>query len=138
MPAKDIFHDKAKNALIKDGWTIIKDPYTLDWGKDTLYVDLAAERMVAAVKDNQQIAVEIKSFVGRSVTADLEQALGQFVLYYLVMQIQDSERVLFLAVPDDIFYSLFEGEKGKILLSDKRLKVLGFSTETEEIIGWKN
>jgi hypothetical protein len=138
MLAKDIFHDKVRNALIKDGWTITKDPYTLSWGSETLYVDLAAERVIAAEKGNAKIAVEIKSFVGRSVTADLEKALGQFLLYYLLMQRQDSERVLYLAVPDDIFYELFEGEKGEILLSDNRLKVLGFSTEEEEIIGWKS
>ncbi|MBA4182514.1 MAG: fatty-acid synthase, partial [Acidobacteria bacterium] len=26
MPAKDIYHDTVKNALIKDGWTITHDP----------------------------------------------------------------------------------------------------------------
>lgn len=26
MPAKDIFHDCVKHALIKDGWTITHDP----------------------------------------------------------------------------------------------------------------
>jgi hypothetical protein len=25
MPAKDIYHDAVKNALIKDGWTITAD-----------------------------------------------------------------------------------------------------------------
>lgn len=29
MSAKDIFHDKVKNALIKDGWKITDDPYSL-------------------------------------------------------------------------------------------------------------
>jgi XisH protein len=28
MPAKDIYHDAVKNALIKDGWTITADPNT--------------------------------------------------------------------------------------------------------------
>jgi XisH protein len=26
MPAKDIYHDRCKNALIKEGWTIIANP----------------------------------------------------------------------------------------------------------------
>ena len=26
MPAKDMFHDSAKTALLKDGWTITHDP----------------------------------------------------------------------------------------------------------------
>ncbi|MFN7462557.1 MAG: element excision factor XisH family protein, partial [Pseudanabaena sp.] len=27
MPAKDVYHDAVKNALIKDGWVITADPY---------------------------------------------------------------------------------------------------------------
>jgi hypothetical protein len=29
MPAKDIYHEEVKNALIKDGWTITDDPYII-------------------------------------------------------------------------------------------------------------
>ncbi len=29
MPAKDIYHDVVKQALIKDGWTITDDPLRL-------------------------------------------------------------------------------------------------------------
>jgi XisH protein len=137
MSAKDIFHDKVRHALEKDGWTITDDPYRLKWELTTLYVDLAAERAIAAEKDNQKIAVEVKSFIGKSETADLEQAIGQYFLYRWIMDIQDPARILFLAVPETIYRQLFEGVKGEILLSDGRLKVVGYSTENEEIIGWK-
>lgn len=137
MPAKDLFHDSVRNALEKDGWTITADPYTLSWGKESLFVDLAAERFIAAEKENEKIAVEIKSFVGRSQTAELEKALGQFSLYYSVMKRTDAERILYLAVPDTVFGDLFEGEKGEIVMSDERLKVFCFSAESEEILKWK-
>jgi len=137
MPAKDLFHDKVRNALEKDGWTITADPYTLVWGKESLFVDLAAERFIAAEKENEKIAVEIKSFIGRSQTAELEQALGQFSLYYAVMTRTDATRKLYLAVPNTVFDELFEGEKGEIVMSDKRLRVFCFSTENEEILKWK-
>ena len=107
------------------------------WGKESLFVDLAAERFIAAEKENEKIAVEIKSFVGRSQTAELEKALGQFSLYYAVMRRTDAERKLYLAVPDTVFTDLFEGEKGEIVMSDERLKVLCFSIENEEILQWK-
>lgn len=29
MPARDIYHNTVKNALIKDGWTITHDPLRL-------------------------------------------------------------------------------------------------------------
>lgn len=137
MPAKDLFHDTVRNALEKDGWTITADPYTLVWGKESLFVDLAAERFIAAEKENRKIAVEIKSFVGRSQTAELEKALGQFSLYYSVMKRAQTDRKLYLAVPDTVFHELFEGEKGEIVMSDERLSVFCFSVETEEILVWK-
>jgi hypothetical protein len=56
MPAKDIFHNAVKNALIKDGWTITHDPLRLTWGGKDMYVDLGAERLLAAEKAGQQIA----------------------------------------------------------------------------------
>ena len=36
MPRKDTFHNVVKNALIKDGWTITHDPYTLEFNRETL------------------------------------------------------------------------------------------------------
>jgi hypothetical protein len=69
MPAPDIFHDQVKNALVKDGWTITDDPLTIQWGRKKLYVDLGAERLLAAAKSGRKIAVEIKSFI--TPTSDL-------------------------------------------------------------------
>ena len=48
MPAHDLYHDAVKNALIKDGWTITHDPFRMEWGKRDMYVDLGAERLLAA------------------------------------------------------------------------------------------
>ena len=39
MPAKDIFHDTVKNALIKEGWIITDDPLYLDYGRVDMYND---------------------------------------------------------------------------------------------------
>jgi len=61
MPAKDIYHDSVKNALIKDGWTITHDPLMLRWGKKDMFIDLGAEFILAAEKSDRKIAVEIKS-----------------------------------------------------------------------------
>jgi hypothetical protein len=72
MPAADVYHNVVKNALIKDGWTITHDPYTLTFGQRNVFVDLGAERLVAAEKGQEKIAVEIKSFLGTSDVRDLE------------------------------------------------------------------
>jgi hypothetical protein len=83
MPAKDIYHDTVKNALIKEGWTITDDPLILKWGSKTLLIDLGAEKLIAAEKDNKKIAVEIKSFVGASQVNDLEKALVS--IFYIMI-----------------------------------------------------
>jgi XisH protein len=82
MPARDIYHDAVKNALIKDGWTITHDPFVLRWGTIDVYIDLGAEQLLAAERQGLKIAVEVKSFVGRSDVDDLEKALGQYILYH--------------------------------------------------------
>ena len=64
MPSKDIYHDVVCNGLIKEGWTITHDPLFLRYGKKDMYVDLGAERLIAAQKAKDVIAVEVKSFVG--------------------------------------------------------------------------
>ncbi len=66
MSAKDIFHDAVKSALQKDGWTITNDPLYLKLGDDQLRVDLAAERLIAAEREQEKIAVEVKSFLAPS------------------------------------------------------------------------
>ena len=72
MAARDIIHEPVKNALIKDGWTITDDPLALTYEDATVFVDLGAERIIGAERDGEKIAVEIKSFVGRSAIHDLE------------------------------------------------------------------
>ncbi|MEN8216447.1 MAG: element excision factor XisH family protein [Pseudomonadota bacterium] len=37
MPAKDIIHNPVKNALIKEGWKITHDPYTIRYEEVTAY-----------------------------------------------------------------------------------------------------
>ncbi|MCU0240151.1 MAG: XisH family protein [Pyrinomonadaceae bacterium] len=136
MPAKDIYHDTVKNALIKDGWTITHDPLKLQLGKRKFFVDLGAEKLIAAVKDSQEIAVEIKSFISNSEMNDLENALGQYVLYENVMRVVEPNRVLFLAVADNVFENIFEDVIGQLLLENEGLKVCVFNPETEEIVKW--
>lgn len=89
MPAKDIYHNNVENALIKEGWTITDDPLVLKWGRKDLFVDLGAERLLPAERDQQQIAVEVRSFTGPSDMVELERAIGQ---YYTVNYVLTSCR----------------------------------------------
>jgi len=94
MPRKGTYHDIVKDALERDGWTITHDPLTLSFGAENLYIDLGAQTPIGAEKGDQKIAVEIKSFLHPSKTADLEQELGQFRLYRFLLQREEPERQL--------------------------------------------
>ena len=138
MPAKDIYHDTVKNALVKDGWTITDDPLKLTIGSRLLYVDLGAEKLIAAQKDNQKIAVEIKSFLSPSPINDLEGALGQYILYQNILKSTDTERVLYLAIREEVYNDLFAEPIGQLLLNNQRIKLITFNPDIQELVGWIN
>ena len=100
MSARDIFHQTVKTALQKDGWTIMADPLRLEVGGIDVSIDLAAERLIAAEREGQSIAVEVKSFLeGTSAISTFHTALGQFLNYRAVLRIDSPERELYLAIP---------------------------------------
>jgi len=136
MPARDIYHDTVKKALMNDGWTITDDPLTLQWGTKTVYVDLGAENLLAAEKSNRKIAVEIKSFIGKSETSDLQQALGQYVLYRNILEELEPERTLFLAIPKGTFREVFNEAIGRLVTEKNFLKLMVFDTRKEVIDKW--
>ncbi len=136
MPAKDIYHNQVKNALIKDGWTITDDPLILSIGKKDLFVDLGAKKLIAAEKDNQKIVVEIKSFIGNSQVNDLENALGQYILYQEVLIDKKDSRVLYLAIKKSTYLEIFEEPIGKILLKRRILNLIVFNEKKEVILQW--
>ena len=136
MPARDKCHDAVRNALIKDGWTITHDPSRLVWGKRDMYVDLGAKRLLGAVKGEQEIAVEIKSFLGASEIADLEKAIGQFSLYRTVMEEVEPGRGLYLAVPQKVMDSLFSDDLGRLVLRGNLVRLISFDPSEEEIVQW--
>ncbi|NES86570.1 MAG: hypothetical protein F6K10_37350 [Moorea sp. SIO2B7] len=70
MSAQDLFHNIVKTALQNEGWTITHEPYHLELGFTDLYIDLGAERLLAAIKNQEKIAVEIKSFLAISTISE--------------------------------------------------------------------
>jgi len=136
MPAKDIYHDSCKNALVKDDWIITHDPLRIQWGTRDMYIDLGAEQLMAAERGGRKIAVEVKSFVGSSEIEDLKLALGQYVLYRNVLGQIESDRDLYLAIRRPIFRELFEELIGQLLIENEKLNLIVFDAVTEAIVKW--
>jgi hypothetical protein len=125
-----------KNALTKDGWTVTHEQMHLKWGAKDMYVDLGAEKLMAAEKDGRKIGVEVKSFTGHSEMSELEKAVGQYAVYHDVLRETDPGRELWLAVPEEIFADLFEEPIGKLLLDNGRFRLIVFDPFGEVILKW--
>ena len=136
MPNRDRYHDVVRRALEKDGWLITDDPLRMRWGKQDMYVDLAAEKLLLAVKDEQQIAVEIKTFGGPSSIADAQKFLGQYFIYLSVIKCLEPERKLYLALHEEVYKDFFTEPLGEILLSDYKVPIIVFDPDREVIIRW--
>lgn len=137
MPAKDLYHDTVCTALIKDGWTITHDPLILKIGGRSVFVDLGAQKLIAAERGSEKIAIEIKSFLGPSPIHDLENAWGQFFMYARTLQRREPDRLLYLAVNRNTFEKLFKEEAGQLLLEEPGFRMIVFDPNTEEIIQWQ-
>ena len=139
MPARDKIHDAVKNALVKDGWNVTRDPLTLKWQDRKLYVDLGADKFFAAEKEGRRIAVEIKSFIGVSEVKDLENALGQYFLYLIVLRETEPDRKLYLAIDEETFLDFFhEKDLGGLVTRSYDLSIIVFETNEEKILQWIN
>ena len=107
--ARDKYHQIVRIALENDGWIITDDPYKIKLGRRRGYIDLGAEKaVIAAEREGDKIAIEIKSFLGQSDLDDFEDALGQFLIYWRALKIKEPDRVLFLAVPNGFYKRFFD------------------------------
>jgi hypothetical protein len=138
MPAKDIYHEVVKKALVKQSWIITDDPLTLRAKGINLYVDLGAEKLITAEKNGEKIAIEIKSFIGKTYLAEFHLAVGQFIHYRMVLKEEEPERTLYLAIPTDVYQEFFLLPFTQDSIKTNQLKLIIYDPETEKITQWLN
>ena len=137
--AKDVFHQQVKNALIKDGWNITHDPLTIRISEAVkLQIDLAAETTIAAERDSEKIAVEIKSFVGDSDISAFHTALGQYLNYCQALEEQEPERIVYLAIPWETYQDFFQLPFIQRALRRYQVGLIIYDPKLEEIKQWIN
>jgi hypothetical protein len=97
---------------------------------------LGAEKLIAADREGKRIAVEVKGFEGQSEVHDLEEALGQYLLYLPFLRGQEPDRRLYLAIPREAAQNLFEEPIGQGVLAEYNLRLLVFDPLKEVIVQW--
>ncbi|MBW4673583.1 MAG: XisH family protein [Desmonostoc geniculatum HA4340-LM1] len=138
MSAKDIFHNIVKVALEKDGWKITHDPLFFQLSeKIRIKIDMGAQKLISAEKDEQKIAVEVKSFIGISAISEFHVAVGQFLNYRVALEQKDSQRLLYLAISQDIYEEFFMDSFIQSVLERYQINLLVFHVQKQEIVLWK-
>jgi hypothetical protein len=137
MPAKDVYHDTVKKALIKEGWTITDDPLFIQFGEVDMYIDIGAERIIAAEKGERKIAIEIKSFLEASPISAFHTAMGQYIDYRHALEQIQSERILYLAVPQEVYETFFTRQFIQSVINRFAVKVIVYAPQQEVIVQWQ-
>ena len=137
MPARNIHHSAVLQALQADGWTVTHDPLLIPYGDRRLFVDVGAERTtIGAERGSERIAVEIASFLADSPVRDLQEAVGQFVVYRALLSKTEPDRSLYLAVTPRVFDSVLSEPVGQLVVAELRLRVLVFDPQQKKVIRW--
>jgi len=71
-----------------------------------------------------------------SLVHDLEEALGQYIVYEDILELSEPERTIYLAVREEVYRDIFSEPLGQVLLRKKRLKLIVFDSSREIIIRW--
>jgi hypothetical protein len=136
MARKDLYHEIVRRALEKDCWIITHDPLDLTIGEVELLADLGAERIIGAEKNNQKIAVEIKSFVGQSPVSEFHKALGQYENYRTSLEDLEPDRAILLAIPVFAWEEFFQRPFIRKVIAKNKIELIIFDSENEKIGQW--
>jgi hypothetical protein len=134
--ARDIVHQIVKETLINDGWTITHDPYLLGDYNPEWEIDFGAEKLIAAERDSEKIAVEAKSFLESSFAYEFHKILGQYLNYRMGLSHIETGRTLFLAVPEGIHNTEFQRQGIINSVSGYDMKILVYNPVTKTVLQW--
>ena len=136
MARKDIFHEHVKRALEADSWIITDDPYKIKVGGIYQEIDLGAERLIAAEREHEKIAVEVKSFIDKSPMSNFHEALGKFINYRRALRKKEPNRVLYLAIPEPVYNKFFSKPFIEEAVVEESLYLIIYSIEETKITLW--
>jgi hypothetical protein len=136
MPRRDIYHPQIRKALENEGWTITADPMQFVWKEKPYYPDLSAERIIAAEKGTEKIAVEIKSFFSPDFNTQFYEAMGQYDSYFYALADLEPDRQVILAITEDAWNIFFSLPHVQRLCELKNIPIIVVDIENQNIVKW--
>jgi hypothetical protein len=136
--ARDIIHNTVRLALENENWIITDDPFNVKIeGGSGIEIDLGAEKFIAAEKENQKIAVEIKTFANASIINTFHQALGQYLDYRDALEEGEIARELFLAISVEVNNRIENFPFIMRRIEKYGLKIIVVDINSQTIVKWK-
>jgi hypothetical protein len=136
MSARDRYHNWVKETLIQAGWIVSHDPLSIRVGKIGIQIDLGLENLIGAEKDTSKIAVEVKGFINASKITYFYSAFGQYLCYKVALDKKEPDRTLYLAVPTQVYNTLFKEILIQEVLLQYPAKLLVYNLSNQEIQSW--
>ena len=136
MARRDIIHKAVKNALLKDGWQIIADPYRIVFKDATLEADIKADKLMIATRENRSIVVEVKSFISPSFIHEFLAACGQYQAYVFLLQEKQQSEIVYMAISNEVYQLEFKKEVIQVLMKRFALRLLVIDINQEAIWQW--
>ncbi len=133
MPAKDRYHDRLKNALVKNQWLITDEQVKLKIGDRRLWIDLEAEHRT----ERTLILVEVKEMVSASQVDDLANSVGQYLMYRVALENKNIHIPLYMAVSTITFRGILAEEIGQLMIDRFSISLIVFDPESEVITEWR-
>jgi hypothetical protein len=103
-----------------------------------LRVDLGAEKVIAAERGVDKIAVEIKTFAKDSFIYEFYEVSGQYQFYEEFLTEQDNDRILYLAISEVIYKARFLPDESVMRMCQKiGIKFIIVNISSQIIKEWK-
>ncbi len=134
--ARDKTHQFFRETLEKEGWNITDDSLFIKMGTIPIHIDLGAEKIIGAEKNNEKIAVEIKTFGSSSFITAMYEAVGKFIIYRKALAVLRPDRLFYLAIPDDIYTRIQREPIIKDVFIEENIKLILYKTDIQEIASW--
>jgi hypothetical protein len=65
-------------------------------------------------------------------------ALGQFLNYRSALRLTEPDRILYLAIPEDVYDEFFRRRFIQRAIDEHQLKLIIFNPTKEEIVRWRD
>jgi Holliday junction resolvase-like predicted endonuclease len=137
MAKTDAIEPQVVNALIHDGWTIVQTQIAVRYETWTAHIDLLVRSSITAVQGEKNVVIEVKSFQPRLKLADLEKAVGQYLIYKSWLARKRPGWDLYLAISTRTA-KFFADEAIQVVVKDYGINLLIVDIKTERIVAWQS